>query len=172
MTNAEEFSSEEMAAALDLLQGGEEAEPAEVQPDLVTPPGLSPAAAEMWLDIASTYTLRPDEWAVLHLAAKTLTTLNATEAKWADEGFPLVGEGYNGQPVEHPLVTLQNKLQSLLAAHLRQLRLPDDDGISPFSHAGRGKAGGKAKAANGSGYNPNARRNLRGKNRAGDRKVN
>lgn len=161
MTDEKEFSEAELAEVSALLDG-DEAEVEPITPDLVTPSGLSPAGADLWMRVASTYVLRVDDMAVLTMAAKAQTTLDAVEAKWAEEGFPMIGEGYNGQPVEHPLLTMADKQRKTIAQLLRQLRLPDlETGVSPFSHAGRGQAGGLQRGAN-------ERRKHRGRRVAGD----
>lgn len=124
-------------------------EPEVVEPDLVSPPGLSPGAAAFYIATAKNYELRVDDWAVLEMAARQLTIIDEAQAEWERLGKPWMSTGYSGQDVVHPLIDLMDRAQKTLAAHLRQLRLPDGEtGFSPFSHQGRGHTGGKTRAAN------------------------
>jgi hypothetical protein len=135
-----------VADIVSILSNGDEAEA--IEPDLVSPPGLSPGAAAFWMATAKHYELRVDDWVVLELAARQMTVIDEAQAEWERQGKPFLGQGYNGQEVTHALLDLIDRAQKTLAGHLRQLKLPNDDGISPFSHAGRGQTGGLAKAAN------------------------
>ncbi|NYI76628.1 hypothetical protein [Nocardioides panzhihuensis] len=133
--------------ALAALKGEEE--PEAITPDIITPSGLGPMGAAFYIQVAQAYTLRLDDFLVLEGLCRQLDLIEALRAEWENLGSPLMSTGVAGQLVTHPLIDAQDRALKTVMAAARQLRLPDlDTGISPFSHAGRGQAGGTQRAIN------------------------
>jgi hypothetical protein len=91
-----------------------------------TPPvprGLSPAGLALWRSIVPAYELRPDELRVLHDACREADVV----ARLAEalEDAELLVTGSQGQKVINPLVQEVRQHRTVLAALLRQLKLPD-----------------------------------------------
>jgi hypothetical protein len=57
-----------------------------------------------------------------------------TQLEHGMEGQPLMAKGSRGQPVLNPLLAEQLPHRVALAASLRQLKLPDADGLRPNQH--------------------------------------
>ncbi len=90
------------------------------------PEHLADTGKALWVDIVGKWDLRPDELRVL-LSACVAADMEAEFIKaWADLGRPYMSKGSMGQEVEHPLIGSIDKQAKSKAAHLRQLRLPDD----------------------------------------------
>lgn len=92
-----------------------------------SPAALADAGQQLWSSIAGTYTLRPDETAVLAKACETADMIATLDKAWRDLGQPFMTKGSMGQDVIHPLIGERRAQASALAALLRQLKLPDDE---------------------------------------------
>jgi len=90
---------------------------------------LGSAGTKLWRSIASAYELRADEVRVLEDACRIADAI--TRLEHGMEGQPLVAKGSRGQPVLNPLLAEQLSHPVALAAALRQLKLPDVDGVKP-----------------------------------------
>ena len=111
---------------------------------LIIPAGLSPNAAGVYAEVASRYTLRPDEWQYLEAACRSLTVAESLEAAYAREPEPMVRASHGGMQV-NPLLVQAERSRAQMAQHLARLRLPDETGVSPFSHTARGRKGGNTR---------------------------
>jgi hypothetical protein len=79
--------------------------------------------------VAGSYDRRPDEVRVLEDACRIADVI--TQLENAMDGQQLVVQGSRGQPVLNPLLAEQRSHRVALAAALRQLKLPDADGVKP-----------------------------------------
>ncbi len=91
------------------------------------PATLNTAGKSLWGTIADTYTLRPDERAVLTKACETADMIAQLDKAWADLGKPFMTRGSMGQDVIHPLIGERRAQSAALARLLAQLKLPDDE---------------------------------------------
>lgn len=89
------------------------------------PAALGNRGRKAWRLITSTYELRTDEMIVLEEACRTLD--DAERLRLALLGAALLVPGSAGQLRAHPLLTELRQSRALLAAHWRQLGLPDMD---------------------------------------------
>ncbi|MBZ5737510.1 hypothetical protein [Nocardioides mangrovi] len=144
MTDDETFNDEDQAKALDLVaEAGLTPAIAEGEA-LVIPAGLTADAQALYADIANRYTLRPDEWSVLEAACRSLSLAEELTLAYARDPEPMVRASHGGMQV-NPLLIEAERARDRMAKHLRQLRLPDESGLSPFSHAARGQKGGQTR---------------------------
>ena len=92
-----------------------------------TPPGnLSKRALDLWEGVTSKYDLRMDELYVLESACREVDLIDSMVERQKSED--LIGKGSMGQPVAAPLVSELRQHRAALAAFLKQLKLPDEDG--------------------------------------------
>ncbi len=89
------------------------------------PNALGPRGRKLWRAIVAQYELRLDELVVLEEACRTLDDVERLRS--ALVGADLLVLGSAGQQRAHPLLTELRQSRSLLAAHFRQLGLPDMD---------------------------------------------
>lgn len=91
-----------------------------------TPTGLEAAGKKLWTEVAGPFELRPDELRVLEAACRSADELARIEA--ALKGAPVVSLGSMGQEVAHPLLNQALAHRRVLAALIKQLALPEEDG--------------------------------------------
>lgn len=111
---------------------------------LVIPSGLTADAQALYAEIANRYELRPDEWSVLEAACRSLSLAEELTLAYERDPEPMVRASHGGMQV-NPLLIEAERARDRMAKHLRQLRLPDETGVSPFSHAARGRKGGETR---------------------------
>ena len=92
-----------------------------------TPSGLALAGKRLWSDISGEYELRGDELRVLEMACRTADDLAKVDA--AIITAPVVTTGSMGQDVVNPLFATALAHRRQLAALVKQLNLPDEDGV-------------------------------------------
>lgn len=92
-----------------------------------TPAGLAAAGRRLWSDITSEFDLRADELRVLEAACRTLDDLGKVDAELATA--PVTTTGSMGQEVVNPLYPAALATRRQFAALVKQLNLPDDDGV-------------------------------------------
>lgn len=90
------------------------------------PPGLGDRAKALWQDVTSKYDLRVDELYVLESCCREVDLIDSMVERQKSED--LIGKGSMGQPVAAPLVSELRQHRAALAAFLKQLKLPDEDG--------------------------------------------
>ena len=88
------------------------------------PEGLAEAGKKLYSDIASKWTLRPDELRVLADACSEADLVDDLATAMA--GQPRLVKGSQGQMVINPLISEQRQHRMALASLLKQLRLPDE----------------------------------------------
>jgi hypothetical protein len=90
------------------------------------PEGLGERAAELWDGLTSKYDLRKDELFILHEACREIDLIDRMEN--FQRGDELTGRGSQGQVVAAPMLAELRQHRALFAAHMKQLKLPDEDG--------------------------------------------
>lgn len=90
------------------------------------PAGLGERAAALWEGVTSKYELRVDELYVLESCCREVDLIDSMVERQKSED--LIGKGSMGQPVAAPLVSELRQHRSTLAALMKQLKLPDEDG--------------------------------------------
>lgn len=90
------------------------------------PKNLAAAGNALWTSIADAYELRPDELRVLGQACREEDLIALMQVEL--DGSPLMIGGSMGQQVVHPLVSEVRQHRTVLAALLRSLKLPDEQG--------------------------------------------
>src|SRR5699024_1527317 len=96
-----------------------------------TPPaGLESAGQELWVQIVDKYDLRPDELVTLEDICAATDLIQVLELEWRANGKPLITTGSMGQEVEHPIIGSIDKQRKARNALWRQLKLPDDPGVT------------------------------------------
>lgn len=90
------------------------------------PAKLKTAGRRLWDDVTSSYSLRPDEVAVLEQACRELDLVGQLEREL--DGADLLVPGSRGQQIAHPLLGEVRQHRTTLRQLLRQLKLPDGDG--------------------------------------------
>ncbi len=93
------------------------------------PDGFGAAGVKLWKSISGSYQLRADEVRVLEDACRLADVVRQLEK--AMVGQQLLVKGSMGQPVLNPLLAEQKTHRMALAAALKQLKLPDADGVRP-----------------------------------------
>lgn len=111
------------------------------------PSGLAASGKRHWKAIAGdgTYTLRPDELAILEAACREADMVAKIDDQLKDE--PLMVPGSMGQMVVNPLVQELRQHRALLVTSMAKLKLPDDPGQSPEAEANPHRTAGKARWA-------------------------
>ena len=102
------------------------------------PSKLGAKARRLWRGITESYELRPDELRVLEDACREVDLIERLEAELA--GADLIVNGSMGQPVANPLVQELRLHRSTVKGLLQSISLPDEDGSSSRSSAGRALA--------------------------------
>lgn len=102
------------------------------------PAGLSTRGRRFWHRVVADVELGADEELILTSICRELDLLQRLEDEM--DGAPLIVHGVAGQPVAHPMLQELRAHRALLAAHLKQLGLPDEDGLQTASSAARGLA--------------------------------
>lgn len=92
-----------------------------------TPTGLSATGRRLWSDIGGDFELRPDELRILEAACRTADDLARVDA--ALVGAPVLTTGSMGQDVVNPLFAMALAHRRQLAGLVKQLNLPDEDGV-------------------------------------------
>lgn len=95
---------------------------------VTAPQKLSRAGRKFWTDITEKYELRTDELRILEDACREMDLIDRLEGEL--EGAKAIVHGSQGQPVINPLISEQRQHRATLAALLRQLKLPDENGLS------------------------------------------
>lgn len=90
------------------------------------PTKLRARARRLWDDVTSTYSLRPDELAILTDACRELDVIDKLERDL--EGADSMVVGSMGQPVVNPLLAEIRQHRSCAQRLLNSLKLPDDPG--------------------------------------------
>ena len=108
------------------------------------PSKLGPAGRRLWSSISEKYELRADEQRVLEDACREADLVDKMAAELASDALMVTGS--MGQPVVNPMVAEVRQHRSTLAALLRGLKLPDDEGGS--SEVGGGLSAKNREAAN------------------------
>lgn len=112
------------------------------------PRGLTGRGATFWRSVVSRYVFRPDELVVLAEACFAMSRLVKLEA--AMSSAPAMVAGSAGQPRPNPMLAELRAERALLAALLRQLKIPDEPASSGMPnqtrtrharHAARGRWG-------------------------------
>lgn len=95
------------------------------------PSGLRPAGHRLWRahTADADVSFRPDELAILELAARTADEIAGLERALADA--PRTVAGSKGQDAVHPLIPELRLQRQLLASLLARLRIPEPDGGAP-----------------------------------------
>ena len=93
-----------------------------------TPAKLGKAGAKVWRQVTEQYDLRSDELRVLEDACREMDLIDRLERELEDADT--IVHGSQGQPVINPLISEQRQHRATLAALLRQLKLPDENGMS------------------------------------------
>jgi hypothetical protein len=99
------------------------------------PSDLDDRGSALWDSVTSTYSLRPDELAILADAAHEADIIEKLKAEF--EKRSLITTGSMGQDVAAPHVSEIRQHRTTLATLLTKLRLPDESGASGRSEAGR-----------------------------------
>ena len=102
------------------------------------PDDLGAAGRDLWVEITSSYRLRPDELRILREACYEADLLDRIKAQLA--GAPLTVRGSQGQEVAHPLVQEVRQHGQVMKAHLAALKLPDEPGEGGTSASEAGRA--------------------------------
>lgn len=102
------------------------------------PADLADRGREFWHRVVADVELNADEELILTSICRELDLLQRLEDEMA--GAPLIVHGVAGQPVAHPMLQELRAHRALLAAHLRQLGLPDEDGVQTASTSARSLA--------------------------------
>jgi hypothetical protein len=108
-----------------------------------SPAHLADTGKALWSEIVAEYDLRADELRVLASACVAADMEAEFLKAWADLGRPYMSKGSMGQEVEHPLIGSIDKQAKAKAAHLRQLKLPEDGNAGDDA----GERSSKARAA-------------------------
>lgn len=90
------------------------------------PKNLGAGGRALWSAIEKPYDLRPDELRVLGAACREQDLIDTMQAV-LDESDLMI-KGSMGQQVVHPLVSEIRQHRTVLAALLRSLKLPDEQG--------------------------------------------
>lgn len=94
-----------------------------------TPPvSLDKKGRALWKEITAKYLLRSDELETLKAACGEADLIARIEEEL--KGEPLTTKGSMGQVVTHPLLTELRQHRITMAALLRGLKLPDDNGAA------------------------------------------
>lgn len=115
------------------------------------PKGLRPAGAKLWRDLVGKYDFRLDELAVLERVCRAADRIAAMEVELGDR---VTATGSMGQVVVHPLIPEIRAHSALIAALMRQLKIPDGDaGESGVAQPNQHRAAGQTRwaAAHGKG---------------------
>lgn len=88
------------------------------------PDSLADAGAKLFREVASKYTLRPDEIRVLLDACSEADLVDELAA--AMDGQPKLVKGSQGQLVINPLISEQRQHRMAFASLMKQLKLPDE----------------------------------------------
>lgn len=99
------------------------------------PEDLDDRGSALWDSVTSTYSLRPDELAILADAAHECDIIERLKAEF--ESRSLITTGSMGQDVAAPHVSEIRQHRATLATLLTKLRLPDESGSAGRSEAGR-----------------------------------
>lgn len=110
------------------------------------PAGLDERAADLWTGVTCKYDLRVDELYVLEAACREVDLIDAMVIRQRSED--LIGVGSQGQPVAAPLVSELRQHRATLAALMRQLKLPDEDGRAASSASEAARAAANARWGN------------------------
>jgi len=100
------------------------------------PADLGDRGSALWASVTSSYSLRPDELAILADACHEADIIEKLKAEFASRD--LITTGSMGQDVAAPHVSEIRQHRMALAGLLTKLRLPDESGAgSGRSEAGR-----------------------------------
>lgn len=89
------------------------------------PTKLGPKARKVWVDITTTYTLRPDELRFLEDACREIDLVERLEKELGKAD--LIVRGSQGQPVANPLAQEIRQHRTTIKALFAAIDLPDDD---------------------------------------------
>jgi hypothetical protein len=109
------------------------------------PHGLGPKASKLWEEITERHELRPDEARILEDACRQADIVERIEKELSDGA--LTARGSQGQPVPSPLLTEVRQHRSVLAALLKQLKIPEDVDTAARNCAERSEQARKAARA-------------------------
>ena len=90
------------------------------------PKGLAAGGRKLWREVAKTYTLRPDEVAILEQACRAADLVDVMSAELASSELMIPGS--TGQMVLNPIVAELRLQRQSLDRLLSGLDLPDMDG--------------------------------------------
>lgn len=110
------------------------------------PAGLAERALELWTGVTDTYDLRVDDLFVLEAACREVDLIDEMVIRQRTED--LIGVGSQGQPVAAPLVSELRQHRATLAALMRQLKLPDEDGRAAANTSAAARAAANARWGN------------------------
>ena len=99
------------------------------------PADLGERGQALWDSVTSSYSLRPDELAILADAAHECDIIEELKAEF--DKVSLITTGSMGQDVAAPHVSEIRQHRSTLKQLLSQLKLPDESGAEGRSAAGR-----------------------------------
>jgi len=111
------------------------------------PAGLGERAELLWHDITERWDLRVDELIVLESACREVDLIDRMAAH--QESADLITVGSQKQLVAGPMLGELRAHRALLAAHMKQLNLPDEDGrkANKVSETQRANANARWKRA-------------------------
>ena len=106
--------------------------------DVVVPSSLGVAGAQLYREVAGTWTLRADEKRVLLDACAEADLVD--DLAEAMDGQQKLVTGSQGQLVINPLISEQRQHRMALASLLKQLKLPDESADESRSTQARNAA--------------------------------